>query len=344
MIGKLTPGQIDLFPKYVREWTDIGLSCEPLDYDAAVYAATRAYAAAGLKPPARFIVCDSPLSGAQTAVGLRGSSVAAPVADSVLCRAAWKTWGSVSIPVTATVNNSVWEPVAISVHNLVSVPVMMAVRDSVVDDSVYGGHDAPWLSFYAYMREVLGLVEQTEPLVPLMQIAKVCGGWIPYENVCILQHRHSELHRDENGRLHNPNGMAVAYRDGWGVYAWHGIRVPEAIITGDPIVEYKATGNAEHQRVLIEKMGPERFISEIGADPVGVDGYGTLYRVNGEDFNTQIVEVVNGTPNPDGTDKTYWLTVPVLDELTGRLIRTPHDAVAWTYGLTAEQYAPQVRT
>jgi hypothetical protein len=45
----------------------------------------------------------------------------------------------------------------------------------------------------------------------------------------------------------------------------------------------------------------------------------------------QVVEVVDGTPQRDGTPKRYFLTVPAR-------MRTAREAVAWTYGLTAEQY------
>ena len=44
------------------------------------------------------------------------------------------------------------------------------------------------------------------------------------------------------------------------------------------------------------------------------------------------VEVVNGTAEADGSRKRYFLRVPSA-------MRTPREAVAWTYGLTADQYA-----
>ena len=36
-----------------------------------------------------------------------------------------------------------------------------------------------------------------------------------------------ELHVDDNQWLHREDGPAVVYRDGWRVYAWHGLAVPE---------------------------------------------------------------------------------------------------------------------
>lgn len=50
-----------------------------------------------------------------------------------------------------------------------------------------------------------------------------------------------------------------------------------------------------------------------------------------------MVEVVNGTEEPDGTFKNYHLRVPPN-------ITTAHEAVAWTYGMKAEEYDLAVRT
>ena len=50
-----------------------------------------------------------------------------------------------------------------------------------------------------------------------------------------------------------------------------------------------------------------------------------------------MVEVVNSTPEPDGTSRTYWLRVPPAT-------RTAKEGVAWTFGLTAETYEPERQT
>ena len=50
-----------------------------------------------------------------------------------------------------------------------------------------------------------------------------------------------------------------------------------------------------------------------------------------------MVEVVNSTPEPDGTRKTYFLRVPPTT-------RTAREAVAWTFGLRADAYRPAVET
>jgi hypothetical protein len=44
-----------------------------------------------------------------------------------------------------------------------------------------------------------------------------------------------------------------------------------------------------------------------------------------------VVEVVNSTPEPDGTHRTYWLRVPPRT-------RTAREGVAWTFGMDAADY------
>ena len=50
-----------------------------------------------------------------------------------------------------------------------------------------------------------------------------------------------------------------------------------------------------------------------------------------------MVRVRNSTPEPDGTYKIYRLRVPPW-------IQTARQAVAWTFGLSEEEYAPLEET
>jgi hypothetical protein len=46
-----------------------------------------------------------------------------------------------------------------------------------------------------------------------------------------------------------------------------------------------------------------------------------------------IVKVLNSTPEADGSTKNYFLRVPPE-------IRTAKEAVAWTFGMSGEEYSP----
>jgi hypothetical protein len=47
------------------------------------------------------------------------------------------------------------------------------------------------------------------------------------------------------------------------------------------------------------------------------------------------VEVLNSTPEPDGSSKSYMLRVPPT-------VRTPRAAIAWTFDVPENEYKPEV--
>ena len=133
---------------------------------------------------------------------------------------------------------------------------------------LYSSHDAGWISYVEFMRNELGLREQTEKHRPLTALCKLCGWWAPYKNVAIVQHRHCELHRDSDGRLHNESGMSVKYRDGWGVWSIHGVTVDEQVIMRPETQTVDQIGNESNEevrRVRIERYGWERYLRESNA-------------------------------------------------------------------------------
>ena len=209
-------------------------------------------------------------------------------------------------------------------------------------DSGYSPHELGWLGTYQYLHDACGFVEATEPLAGLWRIAANSGWIVPHENVCWLSERHHVLDADANERLHSSKGPALAYRDGVAVYMWKGVQVPSSMIEHpgritarmidrelDPVV----------RRCMIDIITPERYIAMGSAVRVNQDDAGVLWRKLWWGFDAwAAVEVVNGTPEPDGTRKHYYLQVPPT-------VRTAREAVAWTYGLSEHQYAQlRVRT
>jgi hypothetical protein len=261
-IESLTAEQKAKFPEYVRRWTEIGLSTEVADRPRAEAAMVRMYEIAGLKPP-RIVWCGSPLSMALTrAVLLKVPETGASVRDSV----------------RASVRDSVWA----SVRDSVGASVLASVRDSV-GASVYGQHEAGWLSFYSFFREAVSLTSKTDNLDGLFQLAMSAGWAIPHANICWVSERHHILSRNDRGLLHSIVGPAVAYPDGWKIYAVNGIRVKETWITHTS--ELTASDvfkeqNAEVRRAGCELIGWDRVLSGIDARLIDDDGdpfIGTLY-------------------------------------------------------------------
>lgn len=124
----------------------------------------------------------------------------------------------------------------------------------------FGAHQAATMVGLDFLRNHTHIPS----IAGLIDLSEWCGWWMPYRETMILQHRPCKLHRDDNGSLHNESAMAIEYRDGWGLYSWHGVRVPAFVITAPETITVKLIekeNNAEIRRVMIERYGWERYIT-----------------------------------------------------------------------------------
>ena len=175
----------------------------------------------------------------------------------------------------------------------------------------------------------------------LTALTESCGWYWPFAGACVLTERPSALHRDERGRLHAPDAAAVQYPDGWGVYAWHGVRVAEAIILHPEtisVLQIQQEPNAEIRRVLLDRYGFDRYLTDSGALPIHATERGTLYRCEiPNDEPLVMVRVQNSTPEPDGHSKFYTLRVPPT-------ITDVDEALGWMFNMPAPAYQPVIET
>ncbi|GAA0982509.1 hypothetical protein GCM10009555_052550 [Acrocarpospora macrocephala] len=205
--------------------------------------------------------------------------------------------------------------------------------------AVLGQHDAPWLAFFAGLEQTFEI--DLTPISGLMRVAREAGWWWPFERVVLICERPVELHRDDLGRLHRAVGPALAFSDGFALHAWHGMPVPPEF--GATMADLSATSirlesNAELRRVMLEHYGLDRYLKESGAAAIHKDNTGVLWRAElADDEPLVMVEVINSTPEPDGTRRTYFLRVPPW-------VTSARQGVAWTFGLSEEQYAPVQQT
>jgi hypothetical protein len=151
------------------------------------------------------------------------------------------------------------------------------------------------------------------------------------------------LHLDDEGRFHGGKGPAMVWPDGYGVYAWHGVQVPARLVTHPETLEARkiaGESNVEIRRVMIERYGEARFLHDVGAQVVNFDECGRLWRLEptrSEQEPLCLVEVEDATPGPGQVRKRYFLRVPPE-------ARTARQAVAWTFGMSADAYVPTVET
>lgn len=119
-----------------------------------------------------------------------------------------------------------------------------------------------------------------ERLRGLFQLAQSCGHWWAFERLVILTERPCLLALEDPprgkavmgkaavARIHSEDGPAVEYPDGFSIHAWHGVPVPQHVITspGSITVEaIEATEDRQAKRILIERFGQERYRQEMDA-------------------------------------------------------------------------------
>jgi len=370
---------------YLDHWGAVRMSCEAADRPTAEEGIRQAYAAVGLAPPDRIVWCDGPMEIAKRLATASpdepiGANLKAEVFDRVRDKVGTLAeifWKEVVIAASELSENGTIHA-ALGEHNrckTVSKAVNRAVANAVdaylcrlsvrarhlalrwrslphllprstFEEVAVGPDQLASLGVYEYLHDVMPSGELTRPMQGIWQIAKSADWIVPHEHVCWVSERPKLLRVDAAARLHCPDGPALQYPDGWRVYAWKGVQVPDWMIEHPEKITPDAVADVIDPKLrncMIEIMTPERFVGMGGASHVSEDDTGILWRKLWRYRGVTIgswtgVEVVNGTPEPDGSCRRYVLRVP-----SG--MRTAREAVAWTYGLSPERYAElNVRT
>src|SRR5487761_904760 len=282
--------------------------------------------------------------------------VDAQVRDQVYAQVYAQVDDQVDAQVRAQVRDQVGAQVGAQVYAQVGAQVDDQVRAQVyaqVDDRlknwyagrIAGQHWAGWYSYFAAMAE-LG-VKNLEPLLEgQCEVGKNAGWWWAYRGFAVVTDRPAVLCRDALGRLHAEHGPAIAYRDGWGFWAWHGRRVPRWVVESPTLEAISREDSVEIRRCAIESMGWERFTAElltdqrpaIAPDPGNPDQSLFLYDVPEGLWGARVKLLLctNGSTERDGTRRRYGLTVPAH-------LTDPVEAAGWTAGLSKDEYSRMVR-
>jgi len=197
-----------------------------------------------------------------------------------------------------------------------------------------------WQGFCAFLREACDLELDVWDREQAYADAQTSAGWWwPHKDFVMVCNRPEFIKRDEQGRLHSDRSMSIRFRDGWGLYHWHGVEVNSQIIMKP--WELKADqalkeSNAEVRRVMVERIGMERFIEEAKAKKIHSHEMGDLFSIDLPEDPERFLRVVRVTD--PSTSRRYFLRVPPS-------IARADDAVAWTFGFdTAKEYRPIAET
>jgi hypothetical protein len=320
-ITKMTAEQEAYLPIYRAEWIRNGEDTTQSAPEVLRRAILELYAATDLREP-KVIVMDSPF-GCLVARALMKN---ANLGDNLGANLRDNLWDNLRDNLGA----NLWDNLGANLWD---------------NASLWGHHDVGWLAFYDFP---LSLGHQypdnlSRRLAATVSQARLCGWLYAYDGIAFVSQKQCELHRDEQGRLHSADRPAMAFADGYGFHAWHGIRVPSwciddrSKITKETIL---AEGNTEIRRAMCEIIGWPRALEMLGGKTIHADECLGLPRklieldLKGE--RVRLLHMTNGTIE-NGERRSFIEGVPTT-------INTCHNAVAWQCGLPAKIYNEGVRT
>jgi hypothetical protein len=211
-----------------------------------------------------------------------------------------------------------------------------------------GGSLAVFLPVYGLFRESIGCnggmlmrgqwrIGRSDDTPDLLLRAVERGlGWLvetPKTILCVARPR---VKLDEQWRLHAEHSAALHWPDGVSEFNWHGVRVDSRLILHPDQLragEILAEKNLEIRRIMIERFGVERLLSEAGASLVDSDidagGERALFHVtrrSGEPLSFLKVRCPS-------TLRSYLIQMPPT-------ARSCREAAAWSFGMEMDEYAP----
>jgi hypothetical protein len=189
-----------------------------------------------------------------------------------------------------------------------------------------------------YVRFIARAPQMHDMISNLGLLAASAGSIVPRVEVCWVVERPVVASRDAAGRLHAAPGPALVYEDGWALHFWHGVPVSRRwLALGeklDPLLVLNWP-QAEQRRALAEIAGGwDAVVARLPTRVVNEDApsIGTLLECLEPNMPSARFLRVRC-----GTGRTFVLPVPDS-------CRTAREANAWTYGIAAHGYEPQVRT
>jgi hypothetical protein len=201
-----------------------------------------------------------------------------------------------------------------------------------------------WATFF---RDVCDLdIADAETFAAYEVMSSRNGAYSMHTDFAMISDRPVHIRRNAAGQLHSDAGAAIAWRDGWELFFWHGLLIPPShhwIVTHRDRIcpeNIELERNAELRRVMLEIYGFDRYAAARSAKVVAADqlhGFPRrLLEIDVKGDSLRVIEVTNGSLDPDGSRRKFH-----LGAMRGE---TPHDVIAASYGIAPKHYREAVRS
>lgn len=306
-IEKLTLEQEALIPVYREKWRAIALSTEPIDRQKAKEAVFAAYAAIG-KPEPKVLFCDSPQAVPKILTSLLKRQLGKfewllkTYSDSQLLEQQWKELGGSLRDQLVQMYSQLRKQLVEQLHWQLQMRLAAPLREQSYEQQLWEQlqlHEQlgqqlqdcispeSWTgecNWFDFCTSVLNCAHAQNKWLAFKSLVEQCGWILPYEKICVVCDRPIQLSFDNEARLHAEGEPAIQFADGFSVYAYQGVQLPERYGKIHPLQwrsqwlleEY----NAELRRVLIQGIGYERICQELEATELNSWAEYTLLKID----------------------------------------------------------------
>ena len=346
LIEKLTPEQEALIPVYRQKWRAIALSTERIDREKAAEVVKAAYVFVGLSEP-EILFFDSPYAAWAAINGDLESKL-----EYKLYQGLWKLIFGL---------REIYQQLHIEIINKLSAEFSSDAHILLRQDSLYLGiplinelddteQDVASLIDCCisptkillngidkdFCISVLNCTHNSRKWNLFQAIIKDCGWIFTFENICIVCDRPLHLRFDNQNRLHAEGEPAIEFTDGYSLYSYHGVTLPEKYGKIHP-QQWQAEWllseeNAELRRVLIQSIGYARICQQLQA--IELDNWQeyTLLKI---DNNVDIEPIYLLKMTCPSTGFIHALRVPPN-------MNSAREAICWVnWGIEPEEFAIQ---
>ncbi|MCC5606998.1 hypothetical protein LC612_09420 [Nostoc sp. CHAB 5834] len=348
LIENLTPEEEALIPVYREKWLKIALSTERIDCEKAAEVLKATYTAIDKQEP-EIIFCESPYAGLKIIFkklpNLTFNNINVLSLNNNFCDYIFADLTNKDREFSYQINTQIFEKLTV-------VEPSFSPREYVLEDkfphqpkfNIYLG-DRLWLNlqnlanrcchvdFYV---SVLNYYYSKKRWDTLQSLSRFCGWISPFEKFCIVCDRPKKLSFDNQNRLHAEGEPAIEFTDGYSLYSYHGVTLPEKYGKIHPQQWQPewllSEENAELRRVLIQGIGYARICQELQA--IELDNWQeyTLLKI---DNNLDIEPIYLLKMTCASTSFIHALRVPPN-------MNSAREAIRWVnWGIEPEEFAVQ---
>jgi hypothetical protein len=161
-----------------------------------------------------------------------------------------------------------------------------------------------WSGFLSYataFRDTGWLDLPEHALLAHMEDAAEGGFRVMHEEFCLVCDNPEILLKDAQNQPHCEDGPSHRWRDGWSLWHIHGVCVTEQIVLRPETLtldQIDKEENAEVRRVMVDRYGTQKYLSESGAKLLHADVWHGLPRGLIEDKHGQ--RYLYGSDNSTG--------------------------------------------